>query len=117
MKGIILTLTLALFTLPIAKAQDIKLNGTTSAESNQIKYVADPTDNQDAATKNYVDSNVNAFSGSYSDLTDTPLTITTQQASDIITNNAKTTFPGFGTTSGTALAGDPVHVCADVALK
>ena len=57
MKRIILTLTLALFTLPIAKAQDIKLNGTTSAESNQIKYVADPTDNQDAATKNYVDSN------------------------------------------------------------
>ena len=55
MKGIILTLTLALFTLPIAKAQDIKLNGTTSAESNQIKNVADPTDAQDVATKNYVD--------------------------------------------------------------
>ena len=85
---------------------DILLNGTTSAENNQIKNIADPTDSQDAATKNYVDSNVNAFSGSYSDLTDTPLTITTQQASDIITNNAKTTFPGFGTTSGTALAGD-----------
>ncbi len=29
------------------------------------------------------------FSGSYSDLTNTPLTITTQQASDIETNNAK----------------------------
>ena len=91
---------------PVNSESDIKLNGTTSAESNQIKNVADPTDNQDAATKNYVDSNVNAFSGSYSDLIDTPLTITTQQASDIITNNAKTTFPGFGTTSGTALAGD-----------
>ena len=73
MKGIILTLTLALFTLPIAEAQDIKLNGTTSAESNQIKYVADPTDNQDAATKSYVDSNVNSFSGSYNDLTDIPV--------------------------------------------
>ena len=72
MKRIILTLTLVLFTLPIAKAQDIKLNGTTSAESNQIKYVADPTDNQDAATKNYVDSNVNSFSGSYNDLTNQP---------------------------------------------
>ena len=56
MKGIILTLTLALFTLPIAKAQDIKLNGTTSAESNQIKNVADPTDNQDAGTKAYIDA-------------------------------------------------------------
>ena len=106
MKRIILTITLSLFTLPIVKAQDIKLNGTTSAESNQIKNVADPTDNQDAATKSYVDSNVNSFSGSYSDLTNTPFTITTQQASDINTNNAKTSFPGFGTTSGTALEGD-----------
>ena len=56
MKRIILTLTLALFTLPIAKAQDIKLNGTTSAESNQIKNVADPTDAQDAGTKSYIDA-------------------------------------------------------------
>ena len=44
MKRIILTLTLALFTLPILNAQDIKLNGTTSAENNQIKNIADPTD-------------------------------------------------------------------------
>jgi hypothetical protein len=32
---------------------DILLNGTISAESNQIKNLADPTDAQDAATKNY----------------------------------------------------------------
>ncbi len=32
--------------------------------------------------------------------------ITTQQASDITANNAKVTFPGFGTTAGTALEGD-----------
>ena len=51
---------------------DILLNGTTSAENNQIKNIADPTDSQDAATKNYVDSNVNSFSGSYNDLTDQP---------------------------------------------
>ena len=56
MKRIILTLTLALFTLPIAKAQDIKLNGTTSAESNQIKNLQDPTEAQDAVTKNYADT-------------------------------------------------------------
>ena len=47
---------LALFTLPILNAQDIKLNGTTSAENNQIKNVADPTDAQDAVTKNYAET-------------------------------------------------------------
>jgi uncharacterized protein (TIGR02145 family) len=54
MKRIILTLTLALFMLPIAKAQDIKLNGTTSAENNQIKNIADPTDAKDAVTKDFL---------------------------------------------------------------
>lgn len=34
----------------------ILLNGVVSAESNQIKNIAEPTDAQDAATKNYVDS-------------------------------------------------------------
>ena len=34
----------------------ILLNGVVSAESNQIKNVAEPTDAQDAATKNYVDN-------------------------------------------------------------
>jgi hypothetical protein len=32
--------------------------------------------------------------------------ITTAQANEIIANNAKVTFPGFGTTAGTALEGD-----------
>jgi uncharacterized protein (TIGR02145 family) len=32
---------------------DILLNGTISAENNQIKNVADPTDAQDAVTRNY----------------------------------------------------------------
>lgn len=44
---------LILFLIPYAYAQDIKLNGTISAENNQIKNVSDPTDDQDAATKNY----------------------------------------------------------------
>jgi len=51
---------------------DILLNGTTSAENNQIKNIADPTDAQDAATKSYVDGNVNSFSGSYNDLINQP---------------------------------------------
>lgn len=53
MKRIILVLALTLFALPKANAQDIKLNGSVSAENNQIKNVADPTEAQDAATKNY----------------------------------------------------------------
>ena len=35
---------------------DILLNGTVSAENNQIKNVADPTHTHDAATKGYVDN-------------------------------------------------------------
>ena len=51
---------------------EILLNGSVSTENNQIKNVADPTDAQDAATKSYVDGNINSFSGSYNDLTDQP---------------------------------------------
>jgi len=36
---------------------DIILNGVVSAENNQIKNVADPTDAQDAVTKSYFDAN------------------------------------------------------------
>ena len=85
---------------------DILLSGDVSAENNQIKNIADPTHTQDAATKGYVDSNVNSFSGSYNDLTDKPTTITTDQANEISANTNKVTFPGFGTSSGTALEGN-----------
>jgi uncharacterized protein (TIGR02145 family) len=37
---------------------DILLNGTVSAENNQIKNVADPTEAQDVTTKSYVDNSV-----------------------------------------------------------
>ena len=65
---------------------DILLNGTVSAENNQIKNVADPTDDQDVATKSYVDSNVSSFSGSYNDLTDTPTMYTQAQVDELINN-------------------------------
>jgi hypothetical protein len=65
---------------------DIKLNGTVSAESNQIKNVADPTDAQDAATKSYIDNNVNSFSGSYNDLSETPTMYTQSQVDALVTN-------------------------------
>ena len=50
------TTMLAVFIAQFVNSQDIKLNGTISAENNQIKNVADPTVAQDVATKNYVDS-------------------------------------------------------------
>ena len=65
---------------------DILLNGTVSAENNKIKNVSDPTDAQDAATKNYVDSNVNSFSGSYNDLTETPTMYTQAQVDAMVAN-------------------------------
>ena len=65
---------------------DIILNGEVSAENNQIKNLADPTAAQDAATKNYVDGNINSFSGSYSDLTDAPTMYTQAQVDALITN-------------------------------
>ena len=68
---------------------DILLDGVVSAENNQIKNVADPTDNQDVATKNYVDSNVNAFSGSYSDLTDKPTSFSGDLSGNVTSNFLK----------------------------
>lgn len=43
-------LFLTFFLISFAHGQDIKLSGTTSAENNQIKNIADPTDAQDAVT-------------------------------------------------------------------
>ena len=80
------TTMLAFFIAQFVNSQDIKLNGTISAENNQIKNVADPTVAQDVATKNYVDSNVNSFSGSYNDLTDTPTMYTQAQVDELINN-------------------------------
>ena len=39
----------------LSYAQGIELNGTISAQDNQIKDVAEPTETQDAVTKNYID--------------------------------------------------------------
>jgi hypothetical protein len=46
---------LLIFFIVQAYSQDIELKGTISADNNQIKNIANPTDDQDAATKSYVD--------------------------------------------------------------
>ena len=63
-------LTLTLFISTLVQAQDIKLNGVISAEYNQIKNLANPTEIYDAVTKFYVDNNT--FSGNYYDLINKP---------------------------------------------
>ena len=72
-----------------SSTRDILLNGTVSAENNQIKNVADPTDSQDAATKSYVDSNVNSFSGSYNDLSDKPTSFSGDLSGNVTSNFLK----------------------------
>lgn len=56
MKKLLLILLIFIPFVSFSQDEDIILNGTTSAENNQIKNVADPTDTQDAVTKNYVDT-------------------------------------------------------------
>ena len=56
MKNIIYTFVLLFSFSAFAQNEDILLNGSVSVEGNQIKNVADPTDPQDATTKDYVDT-------------------------------------------------------------
>ena len=90
------------FTTTVTEASpDIILNGTVSAQNNQIKNVNNPTNAQDVATKSYVDNNVNSFSGSYNDLTDTP-TMYTQTQVDALISNLQSQIDGLTTPQGTA---------------
>jgi hypothetical protein len=50
------TILLTLFVITLARSQDIKLNGTVSAENHQIKNVADPTEGKDAVSNSYLQS-------------------------------------------------------------
>tara|TARA_Y100000385_G_scaffold280376_1_gene331441 strand:- start:494 stop:853 length:360 start_codon:yes stop_codon:yes gene_type:complete len=44
-----------------SQTSDILLNGTVSAENNQIKNIADPTDDNDAVNKSFLDSNISSL--------------------------------------------------------
>ena len=90
----------------VCATSDILLNGTLSAENNQIKNVADPTDAQDAVTKSYVDSNINSFSGSYNDLTDKPAATYTQSEVDALISDLQDQIEALQATTGSGTVTD-----------
>jgi hypothetical protein len=53
-----ITLMVLILFAPFSYAQDIKLSGIISAENNQIKNLADPTETQDAVTKGYLEAQI-----------------------------------------------------------
>ena len=58
MKKSIYFLFIFAFQFTFSQSADILLNGTVSAENNQIKNVSSPTDPNDAVNKSYVDSSI-----------------------------------------------------------
>ena len=62
MKKTIYLIFLLAFQFTFSQSADILLNGTVSAENNQIKNVSTPTDPNDAVNKSYVDGNISELS-------------------------------------------------------
>ena len=52
------TLVVLMLFTALSYAQGIELNGTISAQGNQIKNVADPVDDQDAVTKTFFQAKI-----------------------------------------------------------
>ena len=94
-----------------SNAFSVKFDGTTTVtgniqmEGNSIKNVNDPIDEQDVATKNYVDTNANSFSGSYNDLTDTPTMYTQAQVDELI-KELQEQISALQSTSGSGTVSD-----------
>ena len=59
---------LLIFFIIQAYSQDIELKGTISADNNQIKNIANPTDDQDAVTKGYLVEKTNELLSQIEDL-------------------------------------------------
>ena len=78
----------------------LSATGDIDAGTNKIKGVVDPTSDQEAATKKYVDDQVGAVSGTFN--------IASDSGSDVITTGADTlTFTG-GSGIDTSITGDTV---------
>ena len=81
-------IALMLFTA-LGYAQGIELNGTISAEDNQIKNLQDPTEAQDAVTKAYIDALIaEAVAGLQSQIDD----LDTDNSSGSITDQDGNTY-------------------------
>ncbi len=48
-----------------SQTSDILLNGTISAENNQIKNIAEPTDDNDAVNKSFLNSSISELINNY----------------------------------------------------
>lgn len=93
MKGVLLTLTLVLFIASFSIAQDIKLNGTISAENNQIKNVADPTDAQDGVTKSFIESLLSDYQSQIDNLQDQIDALQSTSGSGTVTDQDGNSYP------------------------
>ena len=72
---------------------DILLNGIVSAENNQIKNVADPTDAQDAATKGFIEGLLSDYQSQIDDLQDQIDAIQASSGSGTVTDQDGNSYP------------------------
>lgn len=77
----------------VETSQDILLNGTVSAESNQIKNVADPTDAQDAATKGFIEGLLSDYQSQIDDLQDQIDALQASSGSETVTDQDGNSYP------------------------
>ena len=85
-------------------ASDDVVGAVNSVNGQAGVVVLDTADISEDTNLYYTEARVEANSAVA--LNTVKVGITTGQASDIVTNTGKTSFPGFGTTSGTSLEGD-----------
>ena len=69
------------------------LDGVVSAENNQIKNIADPTDAQDAVTKSYVESLLSDYQSQIDNLQDQIDALQASSGSGTVTDQDGNSYP------------------------